>query len=399
MPLEYASVGISPAYQEAAPGTPLNFTVSAQSTMGGTVAITVPFGLVLVGDPICSGPCRGPFVSPRTDLTFIEVTLDGESALVSFTVLVNHQASAGATFNISATLVGGPQAVEMSSATVYVTQAAPTQPPSAMDDNRMLYLQMNPQFLRMAPAGDALFHIQPVRWGTWTGSSPNVAISINIPVGLTAASDPFCGRDDVIPTKAPCGVASTEEPDGSTTYSITPGYNTIDQTANGIYLVLITNDGLETGTTVQVNVSAVVDDETLAKQPHPVTSTVHSVDIESLFVQQATAGSTGAVLELRQGYSQSGASCSAAPSDSQVGLYEYGLETRFSIATMDTGKMGEATDGSGEAVCHIPVLFDNVPPRDIYILATSYGDDIPCRACVYGFITPTNNAEIVFAQP
>jgi hypothetical protein len=366
--------------------------------MGGTVAVTVPFGLELVGDPVCSGPCRGPYVSPRTDLTFIEVTLDGESALVSFTVLINPQAFAGTTINIGVTLVGGPQAVEISSATVYVTQAAPTQPPPAMDDNRLLYLETNPQFLRIAPGGDALFHIQPVRWGMWIGSSPNVAVSINIPVGLTAASDPFCGRYDVIPTKAPCGVASTEEPDGSTTYSITPGYNTIDQAANGIYLVLKANDGLETGTTVQVNVSAVVDDETLAEQPRPVTSTVHIVEIEFLLVQQVTAGSTGAVLELKQGYSESGSTCSAAPSDAQLGLYEYGLETRFSIATMNIGKMGEATDGSGKAVCHIPVLFDNVPPRDIYILATSYGNDIPCRACVYGFITPTDNAEIVFLQ-
>lgn len=62
-PMEYASVGISPSYQEAAPGAQLAFTVTGNSTLGGTVSVSVESGLTLEGDPLCSGSCQGPFVT------------------------------------------------------------------------------------------------------------------------------------------------------------------------------------------------------------------------------------------------------------------------------------------------------------------------------------------------
>jgi len=200
------------------------------------------------------------------------------------------------------------------------------------------------------------------------------------------------------PAQDPCGVAPTEEQDGSTTYAITPGYSTADQSINGIHLVLRADSELEAETTLQVNVSATVDDNTLAQQPDPVASSVQIVATESLLVTQATARSAGAIIELSQGFRTSGSTCSPTTLDSQFGLYEFRLETKLSPGTLGTGQVGSATDGSGREVCHVPVLFSDVPPKDIYILATSYGDEPPCRACVYGFITTTDNAEIVFVD-
>jgi hypothetical protein len=398
MPPEYASVGISPPYQEAAPGTPISFSVSGMSTMGGTISISVPTAMNLVGDPVCHGPCSGPFVRTSSGTTLIEVTLDGESAVVGFTVSVSTIARPGDTLNINAMLVGGPDAVEMASASVQVMAPVANQNPLP-DDNRLLYLQVNPQYLRIAPSGEALFHIQPVRWGMWSGPSPNVAVNISIPAGVTPTSNPSCGRGDQVPTQAPCSVTTTEESDGSTTYSITPGYNIVDETTNGIYLYLKAERNLEVGTILQVNVSATVDDSTLPEQPIPVTSTLHVVDKESLLTLQRSEEEIGAVLELQDGYSTTGQTCSFPASDTQLGLYEYGLNTRYSKATYGTGQLGSATDGSRSEVCHLPVLFANVPSKSIYILASAYGDDLPCRACVYGFITPTRGAEIVFANP
>lgn len=401
-PTEFASVGISPSYQEVSPGAQLAFTVSALSTLGGTVLVTIGPGMTLMGDPVCSGPCGGPFVTAQAGATIVEVTLEGEDAVIGFNVALSSEVVVGDTLNINVTLVGGPQAVEMSSATIYVsstppTQVPPVQAPESPEDNRLVYVEVSPFLLRLAPGGDVLFHIQPVRWGVWSGSSPNINLDITVPSGLAAASEFYCGRGDLIPTQNPCGTTTSENADGSTTYSISPGYSMLDESTNGVYLLLEANSDVEEGASLQVKVLATVEDETLPEQPAPVTSTIQVVSTDSLLTPQDSLSSVvGATFEVREGFSRSGSTCSRPLSSSQVGLYEVGLETRFSATAASSGRIDVASDGSGTEVCLVPIVFDNVPTRDIYVLATSYGDDLPCRACVYGLITTTHNAEVMF---
>lgn len=54
---DYASVDISPTYQELAPGGTTTFTVGASCSSGGAVVVSVPSGLELLGSPVCSGGC------------------------------------------------------------------------------------------------------------------------------------------------------------------------------------------------------------------------------------------------------------------------------------------------------------------------------------------------------
>lgn len=393
---EYASVSVNPSYQEAAPGAQLAFTVYGSSTLGGTVSVIVGAGLDLIGDPICSGPCRGPFITSMSDATIVEVTLDGDNATIGFNATVSPSARTGDTLNINVILVGGPQAVEMASATIYVTGSIPTQAPSAIEDNRMVFLGISPLVLRLTPGGNVLYHIQSGLWGMWSDQDPNIELEIHVPAGLAASSEPYCGIGDLIPMQDPCAAMKSEGTDGSKTYSINPGYSPIDDSANGVYLVLRANSDLEIGSSLQVSVSATVDDDTLAEQPQPISSTIQVVSKESLLTPRTMTNTVGAILEATQGFTKSGLTCSTAPSSSQIGLYEYGLETRFSTATVVTGRIGVAGDGSGTEVCLMPIMFSNVPPRDLYVLATSYGDDFPCRACVYGLITASQDGEAVF---
>ncbi len=392
---EYASVGISPSYQEATPGSQLAFTVNGSSSLGGTILITVDSSLILAGDPICYGPCQGPFVRLMADATIIEVTLNGDNATVGFNATVRPSATIGDSLNINVVLVGGPQAVEMASAAIYVTGPSATQSPSLIEDNRMLFLETSPPLLRLAPGGDVLFLIQPARWGMWSGPGPDINLEINVPAGLAVSSKPYCGRGDIIPTEDPCKALKSEGSNGDMTFSINPGYSTLDDSANGVYLVLLANADVEIGSSMQVSVSAWVDDDRLAEQPQPVTSNIQIVSKESLVTPQVP-NTVGATLEAKHGFTKSGATCTTTAPSLQFDLYEYGVETKFSTEAIDIGHVGKATDGSDTEVCFLPMVFNDVPPRDLYVLATSSGDDFPCRACVYGLITTGQDAEAVF---
>jgi len=403
-PMDYASVGINPSYQEAAPGAQLAFTVSGSSTQGGTVSVSIEAGLTLAGDPTCSGPCRGPFVTGNTDTTGIEVTLDGQVATFGFTVTVSPSANIGDSLDINAILVGGPQAVEMSSALVSVVESVPTHAPpgmpnsgsSSIPDNRLFYLGISPTLLRLAPGGEVLYHVQPVRWGMWSGPGPNVDLQIDVPAGLIPSFEPYCGRGDLIPMQHSCAAKKSEGNDGGITYVINLGYNTPDGSANGVYLVLRAANDVKIGSLLQVKASATVDDKTLAKQPQQVESNILVVSKKSLLTPQFQGGTVGATLEATRGFTKSRSTCSPTPSSSQIGLFEYGLQTKFASATVGTGMLGIATNGSGAEVCLIPITFADVPLRSLYILATSFGEDMPCRACVYGLITTSQNGEAVF---
>lgn len=305
-------------------------------------------------------------------------------------------ATIGDSLDINAILVGGPQAVEMSSATIFVSDSIPTQVAPSIGDNRRLYLDMSPTLLRLAPEGEVLYRIQPVRWGMWSGQGPNINLAINVPAGLTPSFEPYCGSGDLIPMKEPCDATKVQSSDGGITYSINPGYSSLDESANGVYLILRAQSDLKVGSSLQITASAIVDDDTLAEQPQQVESNILVVAEESLLTPQFKSNTFGATLEASQGFTKSGSTCSPAPPSSQIGLFEYGLKSKFATATMRTGILGVATNGSGAEVCLVPVVFNDVPSRSLYILATSYGDDMPCRACVYGLITTTQNAEAVF---
>lgn len=239
-PMDYASVGIDPSYQEAAPGAQLAFTVSGSSTQGGTVSVSIEAGLTLAGHPTCSGPCRGPFVTGNTDTTVIEVALDGQVATFGFAVTVNPSANVGDSLDINAILVGGSQAVEMSSATVLVTAAAPTIESAnagGSTNPKYAFLSVYPEAARIMPSGDVLYFIQPIFWGDWGNKHPAYTVEIKIPKGMSPLFEPYCGeRSSTIPMRSPCAAKTHDNSDGSSTISTIPGYTSGN--TNGIYLIL-----------------------------------------------------------------------------------------------------------------------------------------------------------------
>ena len=161
-------------------------------------------------------------------------------------------------------------------------------------------------------------------------------------------------------------------------------------------MALRADDNLERDRLHRVSVSATVADDSLAEQPAEVISSIVTVGPASLYTPHSGSKSVGAVLEFTDGFTSLGLTCSTGEAPSQVGLWEVGLVTMFSATSPGLGILGVATDGSGAEVCFMPVLFTEIPPRDLYILATYDGMDSPCRACIYGTVTTTRGAEAVF---
>jgi len=403
---EYASVGISPAYQELSSGDRTTLTVVGRSTLGGLVYVNIPPSLELAGDAKCTSGCRVPFVTDRGDGgTRIDFNIDDEMATMSFTVVVSPSTPVGTVLNVNAYLVGGPDAIEMSSAMIAVVEADPTPIPpqsqrptnSELDGNRMVYLEVSPPNLRMSPGGKALFHVQPVRWGMWENQMPQIEVVITVPKGLTVSSRPSCGRGDTVPEDRPCHLSTPTESLEDTIWTTTPGYDASEGTANGVYMTIRADDSLEPATALAIKVSATVDDNSLAEQPPEVASRILIVEPASLHTVQSGSDTVGAVLELRQGFTTSGSTCSVGEWPSQVGLWEVGLATLFAATSPGPGILDVATDGSGSVVCLVSVVFNDVPARDLYVIAAYDGLDLPCRACVFGTITTTLGTEPVFA--
>lgn len=391
-----ANVEVTPSVQEAAPGAQVLFTVSATSTLGGTLVITLGPELSLFGEPYCNGSCRAPIT--RGDGSIVEVTFDSQWAVVYISAMLSSTLQTGDTVGMNVHLVGGPQAVEMAGATVYVSGTLPTPASSSLEDNRLIYIDMNPRLLRIAPGGDVLYHIQPVRWGMWSGQEPTVTVEISVPREMTETVKPLCGRGDLLPVQYPCDTQVSTSEDGRKTYSIRPGYNPADGAMNGIYLVLKAGEDVAIGSSMQIQVVATVDDSTLSKQPEPVFAMLHVVSKDSLLVSRSNSGNVGAILEVKQNFTTSGSICGATEGVPQIGLYAMGLDTKFATATVGTGQLGEALDGTGARVCLIPLAFTDVPLRFLYIVARASGEELPCNACVYGLVTRSHDAEVVFPE-
>lgn len=220
---DYASVDISPTYQELAPGGTTTFTVGASSSSGGAVVVSVPSGLELLGSPVCSGGCRAPFTNVGAEETSMEFNIDGQIATLGFTVALGRSFPAGSSLFITAYLVGGPQAIEQSSATIVVTDTVHSQSPPLSDDNRMVFLDIAPTSLRISPGGDSLYRIWTGLWGMWSNQSPGVEVSIHVPDGLTESAEPACGRGDGIPIQGWCESIERIEDGSGTKWVIIPG--------------------------------------------------------------------------------------------------------------------------------------------------------------------------------
>lgn len=172
------SLNIDSTYQEAAAGTQMAFIVSASSNEGGTVSISLEPGLVLAGDPICYGPCGGPYVAERADASVIQLTLAEQVVTVGFMVKVSPQANVGNSIDINVMLIVGPDVVERTSATVLVLEPAATMSldTSALPDTRQSYMSVYPEAARMVPGGSVLYFIQPIFWGDWRNVYPTYSV-------------------------------------------------------------------------------------------------------------------------------------------------------------------------------------------------------------------------------
>lgn len=399
----YGSVKINPSYQEVSPGSQVSFTVSAGSSAGGAVSVAIQPGLTLVGDPSCNGPCPGIDIGRRTDGTFFFVNVYGAGITIQFTLTVSPTASIGDSIAINATLVGGTRTIEMSSAVVLVTAAAPTieSGNSGLPDNRQAYLSVYPEAARMPPSGQVLYFIQPIFWGQWEGDFPAYSVEVRIPVGMSPLFEPYCGeRSSTIPMQSPCDAKTQENRDGSSTISINPGYTAGD--TNGIYFILKTDSGLEPDSSLSLSFNMTVPESVGVQQPDLVRSNVIVVDEKSLMTPQSTGAVSGVMEIASGGYSINGSSCASVRPDPspQLELYEFGNPTLLTTTNDTTGTMGKASDGSDGKSCYVSFSFEDVASsHSIYMVARgpSYGGS-PCRACVIGLITSSKYADEVFVD-
>lgn len=391
---QYGSVDISPTYQELPVGGMADFTVGASSSSGGTVIVSIPAGLDLLGSPVCYSGCRVPIVTYDSDETSVEFNVDGQIGSMGIQVAVNYLAVPGSSLSIGVILVGGPQAVEMSSAFIAVTEAVP-KVPAASSDERYAFLDVSPRQVMAAPGGTWTYVAQPLFWGDWTGQFTDQEIVMTIPSPLRLTSDPICGpRASIIPARSTCDVTSTQM--GSSTIITSHPRVRLDF-GDGVFITatLDPEATADLDLSITIRMTAKNGTETVAEE----LQTVRVISGGMPYTDPVTPSTVQALLEVRDSYASSSSSCGSdlAVPGQMVGIYEWGGEYPLATSTISTGRVGSSSDLSGDESCFFTIRFETVADFDVYSVAQIQSElEFPCRACYFGIVTRGTDSIQIF---
>lgn len=391
---QYGSVDISPTYQELPVGGIADFTVGASSSSGGTVIVSISAGLDLLGTPVCYSGCRVPMVTYGSDGTSVEFNLDGQIGSMGIQVAVNSLVVPGSSLSIGVILVGGPQAVEMSSAFIAVTEAVPTVP-DVSSDERYAYLDVSPRQIMAAPGGTWTYFAQPLFWGDWTGQFTAQEIVMTIPSPLMLAVDPICGpRASMIPARSTCDVTTTET--GSNTI-VTARPSVTSEPGDGVYITTSLDPEATADLDLSINIEMTVKNGTVTAAEE--LATLRVISTNGPIGEPVTPSTVQALLEVRDSYTSSSSSCSSdlAVPGQMVGVYEWGGEYPLATSTISTGRVGSSSDLSGDESCFFTIRFEDVADFDIYTMAQIQSEiEFPCRACYFGIVTRGTDSIQIF---
>lgn len=119
------------------------------------------------------------------------------------------------------------------------------------------------------------------------------------------------------------------------------------------------------------------------------------MEIES----SSESGAVSARLEMTSNFSRRGDTCTkdSAYGDTDLVLYEWGDTAELGRIAVPGGRIGSASTGTGAEACVFHFRFEDVPDLSVYTVAlVAEGELIPCRTCVLGVVTPSQEAELVF---
>lgn len=402
------SISLGPDQATAGPGEFVEYSVHVSAFLdtldrfSGSVLVLIPDGLTVTGQPYCQNGCGQPAINVDTEGTQIEssfVISGDESASLTFQVVVDTDAIVGTPYSLTAYLLGGVNTAgssETAFATLTVSETAPSSGPV---DNRYAYLDITPRLLRVAPGGSALYFIQPGFWGDWSANLPDYTVELQLPLGVDLPSEPICGsRQSVAPEVSTCEIHTGKQEDGSILVVARPGFVGIN--SNGLYVTMAFESNLAIDTLIEIDISLNVSGDVPAPARNNKQSLGALVVDPSEVSSSNERGNVSGRYEVHSGYVPQGTSCAISGQAPELSLFEWG-DTNDALARMElpTGRIGTASDGTGSEVCIIEFRFEDVPEYSVYMVAqTMAGQADVCRACVWGLITPSQDADQVIVR-
>lgn len=404
------SISLGPDQATAGPGEFVEFTVRVSALLdaldrfSGSVLVLIPDGLTVTGQPYCQTGCGQPAVDVDTEVTQLEASFvisGDESASLSFQVMVGMDATVGTSYSLTAYLLGGVNTAgssETAFATLTVSETAPSSGPV---DDRYAYLDVTPRLLRVAPGGSALYFVQPGFWGDWSANLPEYTVELRFPSGVDLPSDPICGpRQSVVPEVSTCDVSTEKLGDGSILVTANPGFVSVN--SNGLYVTVEFQSTLSIDTFLQIDVSLSMSGDVPASAQN-IEQSLGALVVDSSEISLSNeSGTISGRYEAHSGYFPQGDACSISDSsfEYELSLFEWGgADVALARMELPTGRIGPASDGTGSDVCIIEFRFEGVPEYSVYMVAeTAAGQTDVCRACVWGLITPSQDADQVIVR-
>jgi hypothetical protein len=382
---------------------------SPSTDFAGSVRVTVPAGLTVVGQPFCNPfwACGWSLAvsSAGTEMESRVFQYAGETTSFTFRATVDATAPPGSVYEIAAALLGDdgtPVDPRPAVATLTVeddgTRVTPEGeetgvPPSASD--RDAYLSVTPTVVRIAPGGSTLYFVQPIFWGAWGDDLPGYTVEVRLPAGASLSGEPVCGpRQSAAPSENTCEVGAEERSDGATVIASGPGFS--DGNPNGLYVTVGIDSDVPVGTLLEIDASLRVAGDASGSSRDEQSLGALVVDPSGVSSRDGR-GAVSGLLELRSGYSRQGETCGSVQvsGGTELALYEWG-GAMLASAEVSPGRIGTASDGTGRDACVLAFAFGGVPEFSVYMLSSMpVGDAPPCRACVLGLVTPSDSADQV----
>lgn len=192
-------ISLGPKLSSAAAGATVTYSVSVGTSSDyfpGEVSVTIPSGVTVIGQPVCSSGCWQPSVLQSSTGSQIQTTVtvrSGESASFSFPVQVDPTTAVGTTFQLTAYLLGGVNTAGSSETAFATLQVMGSSvPPTSSRPNQPLEdeppISIEPDTLSVSPGEKARFRVKLAG----DGSMGTFLLTVTLPKGIQYTEAPAC---------------------------------------------------------------------------------------------------------------------------------------------------------------------------------------------------------------
>lgn len=386
----YGYINFSPVSANARPGGTVLLQVTGASSGGGAISIAVPAPLVVAADATCAGDCFGADTTRKNDGTFIDTQIGNSVATVSFFATIPDTAIAGASYTVTAMLLGGPRAVEYASSFIVVGSPPDSSSAPSTEEPATISTMISPDASRVTSDGSADFLVQPIITGTT--ATLDFVLEIQLPPSLVMSAGPFCESPSASPHRTTlCDYTTSAVNGGRIIFRISISAGRYR--GEGVYFTVKSN-GSAPASFSQI-ISSVQSDELGTFEVRGLEyANVMLVDSGELFVGNRSV--PGGLVEIASGYKTSEAGCSSDrffPGKTLL-VRPWAGQGEDLTVVLGQGHIAEATTGVATDSCFLPFSALGAERDTVYVLM-----DGDCRSCFLGILLWGEGSDPVLQYP